>query len=183
MNADLPISRRAALSAFIALHLAAIWAWCLPDGFALRRALTRPIAPYVVGVGLWQGWDMFSPNPRAVNIRVGAEVELADGAVLPYEFPQMDRLGFWRRYQKERFRKWANDNLRLDKNPDLWQPAAKWVARLHEKPGAEVAKVRLWRRWWDIPPPRASGRLGRLEPPERDRKEFMFYELDRGKAR
>lgn len=166
---------RILLNAFIAFHILAVFVWCLPASFSMRRPFARVLSRYVVGIGLWQGWDMFSPNPRTVNIRIGAIVDYADGTSVPFEFPQMDRLGFFERYRRERWRKWVNDNMRLDKNPSLWRPAAEWVANLHEGGASPVAKVRLIRRWWDIPEPVASGPLGRIAPPLRVDHEFQFY--------
>lgn len=168
--------RRTLVNAFIVLHLAVIWTWCLPQTFALRRPLTRLTSHYVLATGLWQGWSMFSPNPRRVDIRVGAEIEFADGAKTLYDFPQMDRLGYWERYRKERFRKWANDSLRLDTKKALWKPAAEWVARRYDANPSRVTRVRLIRRWRDIPPPKATGLLGRIEPPKRIDREHTFYE-------
>ncbi|MBI4347565.1 MAG: hypothetical protein HY553_11970 [Elusimicrobia bacterium] len=179
MTVRVPLShrgRRALTNAFIAFHLAVLFVWCLPASFALRRPLAERVSRYVVGLGLWQGWDMFSPNPRTTNIRVGAIVSFADGTSELYDFPQMDRLGFFERYRRERYRKWVNDNLRLDKNPQLWRPAAAWVAGLHADRPAPVTLVRLIRRWWDIPAPEAEGFLGRIKPLERREQEYEFYE-------
>ncbi len=166
---------RILLNAFIAFHLIAVFVWCLPASFSMRRPFARVLARYVVGIGLWQGWDMFSPNPRTVNIRVGALVTFDDGTEELFDFPQMDRLGFMERYRRERYRKWVNDNMRLDKNPSLWKPAAEWVAGLHEGGPSRVASVRLIRRWWDIPAPVAKGWRGRIEPPKRVDHEHEFY--------
>lgn len=171
-----PRTFRALLNAFIAFHLFAVFVWCLPSSFAIRRPFANAISRYIVGIGLWQGWDMFSPNPRTVNIRVGALVTYEDGSEQPFDFPQMDRLGFFERYRRERYRKWVNDNMRLDKNPALWKPAAEWVAGLHGRGSARVARVRLIRRWWDIPPPEATGPLGRITPPVRVDHEYPFYD-------
>lgn len=171
-----PALRRTAVNIFIAYHLVAIWVWCLPKDFALRAPLLKWTAPYIVRSGLWQHWTMFSPNPRTENIRVGAEITYANGSVQSYEFPQMDRLGYMERYRRERFRKWANDNLRLDDHSRLWPPAARWVARLHSGGPQPVSRVRLVRRWSAQRPPAARGWNGRIEAQERTIQEYFFHQ-------
>jgi len=151
-----PLLCRVALSIFILLHLIAMLCWALPLNSLLVQVLKEQVAPYMLWSGLFQAWDMFAPNPRMANVSVEAEVTFSDGQQRIWPFPRMEQLGLVDRYCKERYRKWANDHLRMDANAGLWPDAARYIARLHTQPGNPPVTVRLVRSWADIPPPTDS---------------------------
>ena len=92
--------------------------------------------PWMLWTGLWQGWDMFA-SPRRENVFIEAKVIGADGVEMTWKFPRMEQLGYWDSYQKERYRKWANDHVRVDADSGLWLPTAQFVARkVCEQPSA-----------------------------------------------
>jgi hypothetical protein len=149
--------KRAIISAFIAVHLVALYSWAMPPFTepwnSLRNSINNVFRPYLLFTGIWQGWDMFAPNPLSINTYLVAEVTLKDGSVVIWPFPRMEFLGFFEKYYQERWRKWAADNVRLDKNSALWPDAARYVARLHARLPSPPAQVKLIRHWADIPPP------------------------------
>jgi hypothetical protein len=112
---------------------------------------------------------MFAPRPRDAQIQVAAEVEREDGRLDLWEFPQMERMGYLERYRRERFRRWANDALRLDERSDLWAPAARYVALTSARSGRPPRQVALIRRWAPIPP------VGSPEPPRWSSARFFTY--------
>ena len=143
------------LNLFIAFHLAAILIWSFPPS-GLRSVLYRPFYKYMMWMGLWQSWDMFSPNPLAVNIRVIAEITFKDGSKTNWEFPRVEKLGYFERSQKERYRKWR-ERIRLDDFAPVWDDTARYIARRqNRKPENPPVLVSLIRYWGDIPPPVAG---------------------------
>jgi hypothetical protein len=141
------------LSAFIAFHIIAIFFWSMPLNTLLVGVVRDAVGPYFLWSGLWQGWDMFAPNPYSTNAYLEAEVVFRDGQQRVWKFPRMQDLGLVDRYFKERYRKWANERVRMDANSVLWPDAARYIARLHANPRNPPQTVRLVRYWAEVPPP------------------------------
>jgi hypothetical protein len=142
------------VNAFIVGHVSTIAAWSIPTPLqpVPVRALNRLTAPYMRGLGLWQGWDLFAPDPLTVNIDVEAEVTFRDGRRVLWVFPRMEELSYFDRYRKERYRKWR-ERVRLDTYRSVWPDTAGYVGRLYDGPGHPVVAVALIRRWVEIPAP------------------------------
>ena len=173
------------VNAFIVGHVVAIAAWSTPGPVqpAPLRALNRMIAPYMLRSGLWQGWDMFAPDPLAINVDVEAEVTFRDGSRVTWVFPRMEELSYVERYRKERYRKWR-ERVRGDAFRTTWPDTARYVARLHDRPDHPVAAVALMRRWVEISPPvgpRLPPRLRVVVPVHGYR--FFVYPLTPGTLR
>jgi len=150
------------VNAFIAFHILCIAAWSVPGPMqptVLRSALDE-LSPYMIRSGLWQGWDMFAPNPLALELDVVAEVNFADGRQATWIFPRMQEMSYLERYMKERWRKWR-ERVRLDAFSLIWPDTARWIARRFDSPEHPVQSVALIRRWREIPPPAGP----RLPPP------------------
>jgi hypothetical protein len=146
-------AKRAVINGFIILHLVAIFCWAIPANSLLRTAINERFSPYLLWSGLWQGWDMFAPNPRSFNTYLEAEITFRNGQQRVWKFPRMNELGFIQRYFHERYRKWANDNVRLDENSGLWPDTARYIARLYFDASNPPQSVKLVRYWAEIPPP------------------------------
>jgi len=147
---------RIAISAFVAFHLFAIVAWCIPLESPLTARCREWVRPYMVWVGLFQKWDMFAPDPSKLNNYLTATVVYADGRASVWNFPRMAEMGIFEKYRKERYRKYANDNLRLDGFAALWPDAARYIARANNRPGNPPTRVDLVRHWSLVPPPGSS---------------------------
>src|SRR5688500_10191852 len=80
------------INAFIILQLYVIIFWGMP-GSNFRNTMVRAVETYVIKIGLWHSWDMFSPDPLAVNFNVIAHITFADGTIRAWEFPRMEKLG------------------------------------------------------------------------------------------
>jgi hypothetical protein len=146
--------RRALIGTAVTAYAAVITAWAVPGTSPGLARLRRLVEPALLATGLWQGWDMFAPEPLALNAHLEAEVTRADGSKTVWTFPRLDRMGLAGKFTQERFRKWAVDRVRLDEYAVAWPDAARWVARQVEgaSPPTDVTLVRCWR---PIPPPDA----------------------------
>jgi hypothetical protein len=161
---------RIAISLFLAFNLFAIVSWCVPLDSPLIVRCRELAGPYLRLTGLFQKWDMFAPDPSKLNNYVGAVITYRDGTSSQWTFPRMEELGAWDRYLKERYRKYANDNLRLDGNAPIWPDAARYIARLNNRPGNPPVEVGLVRYWQFVPPPPAEG-----DAPPGEWNQYMFF--------
>jgi hypothetical protein len=155
MNEPTPEPRRKrwgrwCITAFILVHLYIMVFWGLP-GSKFRNYMVDPVQDYVLKCGLWHSWDMFSPDPLSMNFSLHAQVFFQDGSLKIWEFPRMEKLGYFERYQKERYRKWR-ERVRQDVYSSLWDDTARYIARLHNNPTNPPVKIVLVRQWESIPP-------------------------------
>lgn len=134
----------------------------LPEQFPLRPVAMKLSDPIFRFTGLWQGWAMFAPNPISEDIYVSSKATFTDGSQITWELSHMNQMSLTQRYQMERWRKWANDNLRLDANKPLWQDAARWVAGEMERSyGKRVESIELIRHWQGAVVPDSNGYVAR----------------------
>src|SRR6476661_7820672 len=115
--------RERVITAFLLFQLTIMFCWSMPfqsAPFATIRELTDR---YVYFCGLWQSWDMFAPEPVSQLRRMDAKICFRDGSERTWEFFDSSSAGTIERWRKERHRKWAHENLRLDSNKRLWEPA------------------------------------------------------------
>jgi hypothetical protein len=144
-------SRQNIISIFILFHLIAITSWALPWNAPVVRDVKELVRPYLLWTGLFQTWDMFSPNPKSVNAYVKAIVITSDRHMKVWSFPRMEELGIGERYTKERYRKFVEDLLD-QKNEGLWPDVANHVARQFNNPIDPPDKVMLIQFQTDIKP-------------------------------
>lgn len=142
---------RVGINVFLLVHLYIMAVWGLP-GSAFRNLLAKPVEKYVIYWGLWHSWDMFSPDPLALNFLVDAQITYQDGSTKIWEFPRMEKLSLARRFQKERYRKWR-ERVRQDSYAGVWDDTARFIARLNDTPTNHPVQVVLIRKWDPIPPP------------------------------
>ena len=156
MSVSRPRDRRSLVDAFIIFHVLAICCWTLPIPWPGASTVNDIVGGYMRYSGLWQNWNMFSPD-ASLLLRMDATVTFRDGTTKKWVFPQMEEMSVWRRYQKERYRKWAHDNVREDDNKVTWYPTAKFIARQCTERDNPAVKVALHRYWAEIPPPNENG--------------------------
>jgi hypothetical protein len=181
-----PRVRKILIHAFVAFHVTAVVFWSFSNS-PLRTPLEKRVHPkfgrYMYPLGLWQSWIMFAPNPAMHNAYVEAEVTFRDGSRTTWTFPRMDKLGYFERLRKERYRKWANERVvYMFSRPDpvLAEAAAKFVVRqLGTRPDNPPETVELVRYRAYIPPP---GRRGLVrydfEPTEWERQPILTCHFD-----
>ena len=105
---------------------------------------------------MWQGWNMFAPNPKNTNFELDAEITFEAGSKTTWAFPKMQQFGLVQRYQKERYRKWM-ERVRQGKFNRAWPDTARYIARLHANPTNPPRQVSLRCYWSEIPPPTPEG--------------------------
>jgi hypothetical protein len=168
---------RVVITLFILLHVYIMAIWGLPTS-PFRSRMVQKIEDYVIWMGLWHSWTMFSPNPLSLNFNVQAFITYANGKMDVWEFPRMEKMGVWEKFQKERYRKWR-ERVRQDAYRQVWDETARWIARQHYKdPKNPPTKVVLMRAWGPIPPPAA----GDYQPIPKDfdlkfSYRFKFYDV------
>lgn len=144
-----------AINIFLIFHILAITCWCLPIDNALVSLCKERVRPYLLWSGLFQSWDMFSPNPKSANTYVEATIIYPDKSRTTWAFPRMEQLSLTERYFKERYRKYA-ENLPLETNDALLPDAARHIARLNSTP-LHPAKTVIVIQKWSFIVPRADG--------------------------
>jgi hypothetical protein len=140
------------ITGFLVFQLAALVVTAIPPSPGLLAYAKIAIAPYMRAVGLYQSWPMFSPNPPSADTYLVGEVHYRDGKTTEWKFPIPADYGYFRRYTIERYRKWANDNVRPNTGRGIWPDAARFVARMNDTRGVPPDTVRLIRYWSMISP-------------------------------
>jgi hypothetical protein len=123
--------KRIAINTFLVFHLATIFCWSLPLNSRLVTSARPLIAPYMAWSGLAQGWNLFAPNPLALNNRVQAEITYQDGQKGFWKFKNPQDYGYLKRYTLERQHKFGFDSLENNTFAYLRPDAARYIARLN----------------------------------------------------
>ena len=173
-------ANRRMISAFLLFHLIVIVSGAIPADFFLVNALhakgfltafTDGLAPYAKTEGLQVGWSMFAPNPSRDNTYIDAEITYRNGRKQVWSFPQMQELGYFDRYMKERYRKFAEERLWVKENSALWPDATRYIARLNADASNPPQSVKLVAYRFVIPPLPPPGET---PPTERMESEVFF---------
>ena len=126
----------------------AAFSWTMPAIlFPPKAAIDAVVTGPFLLLGLWQAWDMFSPDPRTDDICVEMRCIDSDGTVVRRMLTDMVAMGYSERWQKDRWRKYFNDHLRLDVEHRLWQPFAEYAVRRLRIEGHDPVSIELV-RWW-----------------------------------
>lgn len=126
----------------------AAFSWTMPAVLFPSKVVIDGVArgPFLL-LGLWQAWDMFSPDPRTDDVCVEMRYTDRDGTVDRRMLTDMVAMGYVERWQKDRWRKYFNDHLRLDDERQLWQPFAEYAVRRLRLEGYDPMSIELV-RWW-----------------------------------
>lgn len=143
----------------VAGYTLAAFSWTMPAQlFPPKPLIDSFSARPLLLLGLWQAWDMFSPDPRSEDIRVELRCTDRDGTIDRRMLTDMVSMGYAERWQKDRWRKYCNDHLRLDAERILWQPFAEYAARRLRAEGHDPLTIELI-RWWRPCEPLLSPKL------------------------
>jgi len=179
------------VKALVAFHLFAIIVWTLPrspDSIKSGRVKasgpdailafndihfkTSPVRFYMNPIGLWQYWDMFAPNPSAIDYYGTAVVTYKDGTAAPYPLPRVADANIPQKMLAERFRKYF-ERVHLESNKHLWLSLAQAVAlRSYAKEGNPPVEVRLSRHFRRVAAP------GEKQPRDYESYTFFVYRVD-----
>lgn len=135
-------------TALAGAYTLAAFSWAMtPELFPPKPLIDAVSARPFMALGLWQTWDMFSPEPRSEDICVELDFIDRDGSRERRMLTDMIAMGYAERWQKDRWRKYFNDHLRLDDQRLLWQPFAEYAVRRLREEGRDPVAVDLV-RWW-----------------------------------
>lgn len=137
----LPLLLKVLISLFIAVYLLYGWCWNLPDDRFERRVAMRWRKPYA-WLGLWHGWTMFAPNPLAVNRRLEAQIEIAEGPPLIWRNSTLQGVPWWRAITQMRRRKML-ELMEGNAFPFLRDAFCQQLIEEHRKPGQTPLAVTL----------------------------------------
>lgn len=132
----------------VAAYAIAAFSWSMPPELFPPKPLIDPVArvPFTA-FSLWHAWDMFSPDPRDIDVCVEVAFTERDGTYDRLMLTDMVAMGTIERWRKDRWRKFFNDNLRLDAQARLWQPFAEYAVRRLRGEGRDPVSIELV-RWW-----------------------------------
>ena len=139
----------AALSGVLLFILLSLVAANIPTSY-LQKKLNKIVLPVRDSVGLDQTWGVFAPEPRSQTFGLYARIAYPDGKSEIWTVPTGDP--YLSEYRTYHWQKWS-EYVRLDAQPNLWEPLAIWVARTHDRPNHHPSEVTLVRSWYDLFPP------------------------------
>lgn len=145
-------ARKLAISAFLVVHLSAVLIINLPVS-VLRQRLIKPVAYYLVPIGLDQAWGMFAPNP--VMHAATLEVVTVDkiGIQRTYVFPKMTDFSIWRAMPRVRHSKYAS-NCGIPSNVTMREFAVRHAIRQLKIPADSFPiEAELLTQVVETPPP------------------------------
>ncbi len=145
---------RLLINVFIILHLFLISVWLFPANKQLL-ALMNNFRGYIVFLGLDQDYSMFAPYLRKLNRYLFALITFKDSSTAIWSYPRMERLGLIQAMQKERYRKYGNDNI-VEPCFKMFLPDfARYIARLHDCQNNPPELVSIYVVEHNIPEPRS----------------------------
>ena len=119
--------KRAAISAFLIVHLAAVLVWTMPD-CAIRRLGADWSACYLMPTGLWQQWGMFAPDPPRTTVTLEAVARDRRGLIHHFPFPRLSDKSVWQAAREFRHVKYAY-KIGEKESVAMREFAARYVAR------------------------------------------------------
>lgn len=143
-------NRKSAISIFCLSYLLATLIWLCPP-CPTRDCLVDTYGTLYNFVGLNQGWSVFAPRLRNINFHSTAIITYSDGTTELWEIPRMNKLTYWERFQKEKWRKWGSDTMPWPNYAALWPDVARFIARQHRNPTNPPKQVSLNLHWIEIP--------------------------------
>ena len=99
-------ARRLLVSAFLLWHIGATLVTVAPPSPVKQRCWPA-VSRYVMPLGLWQYWSMFSPNPFREVPFLEAEVVDSNGLRYRFAFPRTSDYSLWRGVPRFRHMKYT----------------------------------------------------------------------------
>lgn len=134
--------------AIVVLYSLAAFSFAIPaEDFPLKPLIGSFTSRVLVTLNLWQYWDMFAPTPRSDDFKLEVAYITEDGNRHSVFLTDMLSQGYFEKWQKERWRKYFNDNLRTDAQKHLWEPFTNFFYRQLTEKGVKPAQIDLIRYW------------------------------------
>ncbi len=139
---------RVALSIFAVAIVAAVLISNLPASYSGDLAKRRT-GRALVNAQLYQGWNMFAPDPPTFNVRLVAVVRYTDGTRSTWSPPVYDRVsGGYRDFR------WRRSDSISPQDSTFYNGLADWLARRqHAEDGRYAAEVIFYQATAPSPPP------------------------------
>jgi hypothetical protein len=147
---------RLLISAFVIFHVTATVIWLTPNS-PLKQRVMPALVNYMVPLGLWQAWAMFSPDPLRETISLESEVVDRRGMRHVFEFPKVADLPWWQKMPGFRHSKFASNLLSDEFVLQRVFTARHAVRQLGLRADAFPVHVSLYFQVSDPPPPGSTG--------------------------
>ena len=164
-QAPFGIGHKVAIWLVLSTYFLCVLIWDSPPG-ALKSNLIPLMAPLMEATSIGQGWSVFSPDVREANYHETALITFQDGLQKLYEFPRMQKLGYWERFRSEKFRKMFFDCMPWPNFQQFLPDFAKFVAEANEWPGNSPYTVALIHHSIRMPEPEKGPWVNRSDWPE-----------------
>jgi len=136
-----------------------------------------PLMYYPLSTGFWQYWDMFAPNPAAIDLYLEADVTFQDGKKIRFHYPRIYTMPIPLKYVKERYRKFY-ENVNTDDQGYIRPAVAQRIAlESFDDPRNPPVEVVLIRNFDKIEGP------GERQDPTYQSVAFFTYRVDLAKLR
>ncbi len=107
MSRRIWVVKRLAISAFLVIHLAALFLWNMPYCAIRVRTLDFAVR-YLYPLGLWQNWAMFAPDPVQNTLMLQAVAVDKNGVLYNFAFPKMADFTLWQGVPRVRHTKFSS---------------------------------------------------------------------------
>jgi hypothetical protein len=144
---------RILINSFTITHILLIVAWLFPVTGSLS-AIRNVFSRYIVFLGLDQNYSMFAPRVRKVDRHFIALITFQDLSTVIWPYPRVERMSIIEAMYRERYRKFANDNLVMPSLKMFLPGLARFIARTHVCPGNKPELVSIYMSETNIPGPR-----------------------------
>jgi len=143
---------RIIINSFIVTHVLLLVAWLFPLSVPLL-AIRNVFYGYIIFLGLDQNYSMFAPKVRKANRSFFALITFGDLSTLIWSYPRLDRMSLFEATQKERYRKFANDNIVTPSFAMFLPDFARYIARNHACTNNKPELISIYLVETDIPEP------------------------------
>ncbi len=179
---------------FFIFHALIIFLWSLPQSpevvspeiglgrpqdklYRINDQFVRngPPRNYMLATGLWQYWDMFSPNPLSVDSYIDCRIVFENGMATLWPYPRMANLNLYDKYLQERFRKNV-ERVGEPQNNFLWEPFCQRVAlEAFKSRNLIPIEVTIIKRYRQIGPPQNDPK-----PDQYEEQTLYIHSVDTG---
>jgi hypothetical protein len=166
-----------AQSIAIAAYIFSLCLMLLPS-WPPRDLLIQPVQPFLGAFGLWQAWNVFSPEIRKENYHLLAFVDFKDGSMSVWEFPRQEEKTGIEQLRAHRFRKWSQDRVKNNTFGLVMPDTARYVARIHNNKLNPPVAITISMLAANIPEPR----IGKQDPlpPHVNKTTLFTYKVVEG---
>ena len=136
--------KRRLLTCFIGFHFLSAGGYLLKDTMAGKTVRTWTKG-YERGLGIWQGWGMFSPNPPNGSSYLRATGVTPDGQEVPLEVLVGQPFSEGIRWTYNRSLKLERSTFNPKTNRALRQGYGLWLCERSKTEGVQLQRVEMWK--------------------------------------